>query len=54
MIPRDEWYPRLVRWKNWEIPKPSREASAGFFAISAISLLLHLTVIWICRLFEAG
>lgn len=54
MIPREQWYPRLVRWKNWEIPRPGKEAAVGFVAVAAVSLMLHMIVLLICRLFQAG
>jgi hypothetical protein len=52
MIPRDEWFPRLVRWKNWEIQKPGKESIVGFFVVLAASLMLHATVLLICQLFR--
>lgn len=52
MIRREDWYPRLVSWKNWEVQAPSRESVVGFFIVLAASLLLHGTVILICRFFR--
>jgi hypothetical protein len=49
---REDWYPRLAPWKNWEIPVPGKEAVVGFFAILAVSLALHLFVLWMCSLFR--
>jgi hypothetical protein len=47
-----DWYPRLVSWKNWEIPRPGTEAIVGFFIVLAVSLGLHLGVIFLCTLFR--
>ena len=52
MIRREDWYPRLVTWKNWEIQKPGRESVVGFLVVAAVSLLLHLTVLIICGVFK--
>jgi hypothetical protein len=52
MIPREDWYPRLVNWKHWEIPKPGREAMMGFLIVVLVSLFLHSTVLLICWLFR--
>ena len=41
-------YRRLVSWRDWEIPVPDKEATAGFLAFLGISTLLHLTVLGIC------
>lgn len=48
----DDWYPRLVTWTNWEIPKPGREGLAGFAIMLAISALLHGSVVWLCSWFQ--
>jgi hypothetical protein len=42
------WYPRLVEWRNWEIPRPGREAVIGFFVVLTVSLGLHGFVLWMC------
>ena len=49
---REDWYPRLVSWKNWEIPVPGKEAVIGFLIVLAASLALHLFVIWMCSWFR--
>ena len=54
MMQRQDWYPRLVQWKNWEIPRPGKEALYGFAIVMAASLLLHLLVLALCRLFHGG
>lgn len=54
MMRREDWYPRLVTWKNWEIQKPGRESMIGFLVVAAVSLLLHATVLWICRIFKGS
>jgi hypothetical protein len=54
MIRREDWYPRLVSWKNWEVQTPSRESVIGFFIVLAASMLLHGTVIFICRFFRGS
>ena len=54
MIRREDWYPRLVTWKNWEIQKPSHESVVGFLVVAAVSLLLHLTVLFICGVFKSS
>lgn len=54
MIPRDQWYPRLVRWKNWEIPRPGKEAIVGALIVAGVSLTLHMIVLFICRTFRTG
>ncbi len=41
-------FPHLVRWKNWEIPRPGKEAVWGFFVVMAASLALHGFVVWLC------
>ena len=46
------WYPRLVDWRNWEIPRPGREAVVGFFVVLAASLVLHAFLLWICSSFR--
>ena len=50
----ERWYPKLIRSPNWEVPVPGREAVVGFFVVLAASLLLHLSVVWICSLFREG
>ena len=52
MKPRDDWFPRLVPWRDFEIPRPGREAVIGFFAVLAVSLVLHGFVLWLCALFR--
>ena len=47
------WFPKLVNWENFEIPVPGREAVLGFFAVLAVSLILHLGVLWLCSLFRS-
>ncbi|HEU0121095.1 MAG TPA: hypothetical protein VFQ91_11270 [Bryobacteraceae bacterium] len=54
MMRREDWYPRLVTWKHWEVQKPSRESVAGFFIVLAASLLLHTVVLVICRVFKGS
>lgn len=54
MMRREDWYPRLVTWKNWEIQTPSQESVVGFFIVLAISLALHGTVLLICRIFKSS
>lgn len=49
----ENWYPKLVPWKNWEIPVPSQEAVVGFAAVLGVSLALHLFVLWLCSLFRS-
>ena len=46
------WFPKLVPWKNWEIPKPGAESLVGFGVVMAVSLLLHGFVLWLCSLFR--
>jgi len=46
------WYPKLVEWRNWEIPRPGREAVGGFFVVLAVSLGLHGFVLWMCSWFR--
>ncbi len=45
------WFPKLLNWRDVEIPKPSREAVVGFFVVLAVSLILHLSILWLCSLF---
>jgi len=47
-------YRRLVGWKNWEIPRPGKEAVVGFVCVLAVSLLLHLGLVLLCKLFQPG
>ena len=49
-----DWYPRLVKWKNWEIPRPGKEAVVGFCIVMAASLGLHFFVVLLCVLFQRG
>lgn len=44
-------YPRLFRWRNWEVPRPGKEAVVGFFIVLAAAIALHFTVLLICHLF---
>ena len=46
-------YPKLVHAKNWEIPRPGREAVIGFFAVFGVCLALHGFILWICYLFRS-
>lgn len=45
-------YCKLVQWRNWEIPRPGREAVVGFFVVLAASLALHGFVLWMCSWFR--
>ena len=49
----NDWYPKLVRWKNWEVPVPDQEAVVGFLVVMGISLALHFFVLWLCSLFRS-
>ena len=46
------WYPKLVPWRNWEIPVPGREAVVGFFVVLCVCLGLHFFVLWLCQWFR--
>jgi hypothetical protein len=48
----EPWYPKLVNWRNWEIPRPGREAVFGFLIVLAVSLSLHGFVVWLCSWFR--
>lgn len=45
-------FPRLVRWRNWEIPRPGKEAVVGFFIVLGAAFVLHFAVLLICRFFR--
>lgn len=46
-------YPRLVRWRSWEVPRPDKQAVIGFLIFLGAALMLHFGVLWICRYFES-
>ncbi len=51
--PRDDGaYRKLIDHPDWEIPVPGREAVVGFVVVFAVSLLLHVFVIWLSQLFR--
>jgi len=48
-----DWYPRLVNCRNWEIPVPGPQAVIGFFVVLGVSLMLYFFVLWLCSLFRS-
>ena len=48
----DLWYPKLVPWKYWEIPRPGKEAVVGFLIVLGVSLGVHGFVLWLCAWFR--
>ena len=48
----NDWYPKLVPWKNWEIPRPGKVAVIGFVIVAVVSVGLHLFVLALCRMFR--
>lgn len=45
---------RLTGWRNWEIPRPGKEALLGFLIVFAVSLGLHFVVLWLCAVFRTN
>ncbi len=43
-----DFYPRLVRWKEWEFPRPGGEALIGFAIACGVSALLHAGLVALC------
>jgi len=43
-----EFYRRLTRHLDWEIPRPGREAVIGFLVACGISALLHSGLVTLC------
>jgi Na+/proline symporter len=46
------WFPKLINWRNLEVPKPGRQAVVGFLVVLAASLVLHAFILWLCSLFR--
>jgi hypothetical protein len=43
-----EFYRRLVRHREWELPRPGAEAVVGFLVACGVSALLHGGLMAIC------
>jgi hypothetical protein len=47
-------YRKLVEWRNIEVPRPGKEAIVGFAITLAACVLLHFSVLWLCRRLASG